>query len=145
MGRLIFAIDQKVLQNFWESSFFFFMGGGGHFRCGHTRALHCVNPGLLHTTHNIVCTIGFRTASTESSVEGRCCCLRWFIKTRSTYKERDIFQDQTTCWMSNNSMISSNCMQHQSTGRTSTHHIRSLTKSKLWYYIFKAKRWVCNL
>ncbi len=22
------------------------MGGGGHFKCGHPRALHCVNPGL---------------------------------------------------------------------------------------------------
>ncbi len=39
MGRLIFVIDQNI-----DYIIIFFWGG--HFKCGHPRALHCVNPGL---------------------------------------------------------------------------------------------------
>ncbi len=41
---IFFVIDQRVLLNFWQSSYFFLDGGG--FKCGHPRALYGVNPGL---------------------------------------------------------------------------------------------------
>ncbi len=48
MGRLLFVIDQNVIKIIFESPLNFFKMARGGFKCGHPRALHCVNPGSGH-------------------------------------------------------------------------------------------------